>query len=119
MREWERPFTGGETDVDPPTRGPPFILQRMCLVILTNQSFGEHVAVIFPGVVSLGISPPFDQILECSPSPKSSMISNGLDFILLLSVDDVWGWSREVGSILGRLMVRREKAGVENVMDRP
>ena len=100
MKEWERPFTGGGADVDPPTRGLPFILQRVCLVILTDQSFGEHIAVVLPSIVSFGVSFPLDQVLESSPSSKSSMISNGLDFILLFSVDDVWGWSREIGSVL-------------------
>ena len=88
-------------------------------MILTDQLFGEHITAIFPGVIRLRVSLPLDQILERSLSPKMSMISNGLDFILLFSVDDVWGWSREVGSVLFRLMIRRKKAGVENIVYRP
>ena len=45
-----------------------------------------------------------------------AMISDGLDFIFLFSVDDVWGRSWEVGSVLFRLMIRGQKAGVENVV---
>ena len=96
----------GGTDVDPPTRRLPFILQRVCLVILTDQLVGEYITVIFPGIVSLGVSSPFDQVLESLPSPKVAMISDGLDFIFFFSVDDVWGRSREVGSVLFRFTVR-------------
>ena len=78
----------------------------MCLVILTNQLIGEYVAVILPGIVSLGISLPFDQILKSSPFPKVAMIPDGLDFIFFFPVDDIWGRSREVGPILFRFLVR-------------
>ena len=106
MREWGRPCTSGEADVDPPTRGLPFIRQRVCLVVLTYQLIGEDIAAIFPSVIGLGVSFPLDQVLQNLPFPKSSVISDGLDFILLFSVDDVWGRSREVGSVLFRFMIR-------------
>ena len=77
---------------------------------------GEYIAVIFPGIVSLGVSFPFDQVLESSPSPKVAMVSDGLDFIFFLSIDDVWGRSREVGSVLFRFLIRGQKAGMEDVM---
>ena len=77
---------------------------------------GEHIAVILPGIVGFGVSFPFDQILEDSPFPEMAMIPDGLDFIFFLSIDDVWGRSREVGSVLFRFLVRGQKAGVENIM---
>ena len=77
---------------------------------------GEHIAVVFPGVVGLGISLPFDQILEDSPFPKVVVVSDGLDFVFFFSIDDVWGRPREIGSVLFRFMVRRQKAGVEYVV---
>ena len=52
---------------------------------------GEYIAVVFPGIVSLGVSLPLDEVLEDSPLPKTAMISDGLDFVLLFSVDDVRG----------------------------
>ena len=91
----------------------------MYLVVLTNQLIGEHITAIFPGIVSFGVSSPLDQILEDSPSPEMAMIPDGLDFVLFFSVNDVWGRPREVGSVLSRLLVRRQKAGVENVMYSP
>ena len=80
---------------------------------------GEHIAVVFPGVVGLGISLPLDQVLESSPLPKVAMISDGLDFIFLFSVDDVGGGSREVGSVLFCFLVRGQETGVEDVMYGP
>ena len=85
-------------------------------MILTDQLVGEYIAVIFPGIVSLGVSLPLDQVLESSPSPEVAMISDGLDFIFFLSVDDVWGRSREIGSVLFCLIVQGQKPGVENVV---
>ena len=85
-------------------------------MVLTNQLVGEYIAVILPGIVRLWVSFPFDQVLKSSPFPKVAMISDGLDFIFLFSVDDVWGRSREVGSVLFRFLVRGQKAGVENIM---
>ena len=85
-------------------------------MILTDQLVGEDIAVVFPGVIGFGVSFPFDQILKSSPSPKVAMIPDGLDFVFLFSVDDIWGRSREVGSVLFRFLVRRQKAGVENVV---
>ena len=100
------PLNEGGTDVDPPTRRFPFNLQWVCLVILMNQLFGEYIAVVLPGIVSLGVSFPFDQVLKSSPFPKMAVISDGFDFIFLFPVDDVWGRSREVGSVLFRLLIR-------------
>ena len=106
-------------DIDPPTRGLPFILQRVCLVILIEQLFGEDITVIFPGIVSLGVSFPFDQILQSSLFLKPSMVPDGLDLILLFSIDDVWGWSREVGSVLPCLLIWGEKPGMKDVVHCP
>ena len=80
---------------------------------------GEHIAVVFPGVIGLGVPLPLNQVLESSPFPKMVVISDGLDFVLLFSVDDVWGGSREVGSVLSCFLIRGQKAGVEDIMNCP
>ena len=67
---------------------------------------GEHIAVVFPSVIGLGVSLPLDQILESSPFPEVAVVSDGLDFIFFFSINDVWGRSREVGSVLFCFMVR-------------
>ena len=89
------------------------------MVILTDQLIGEYIAVVFPGIVGLGVAFPLDQVLESSPSPEMAMIPDGLDFIFFFSVADVWGRSREVGSVLFRFPIRGQKAGVEDVMYGP
>ena len=68
--------------------------------------FGEYIAVVFPSIVGLGVTFPLDQVLESSPSPKMAMIPDGLDFIFLFSVDDVWGRPREIDSVLFRFLIR-------------
>jgi hypothetical protein len=78
--------------------------------------FGEDIAVVFPSVVCFGVPFPLDQVLQDLPSPKVSVVSDGLDFVLFFSVDDVWGRSREVGSVLFCFVIRGQKAGVEDVM---
>ena len=88
-------------------------------MILTDQLIGEHIAVVFPGVIGLGVSFPLDKVLEGSPSPKVAMIPNGLDFIFFFPINDVWGRSREVGSVLFRFLIRGQKAGVEDIMYGP
>ena len=52
-------------------------------------------------------------------SPEVTMINDGLDLEFLLSVDDVWGWSREVVAVLGSFPERRQEAGMKYVMDGP
>ena len=77
---------------------------------------GEYIAVVLPGVVGLGVSLPLNQILESSSFPEVVMVSDGLDFVFFFSVDDVWGRSREIGSVLFCLMVRGQKASVEYIV---
>ena len=48
-----------------------------------------------------------------------SMVSNGLDFVLLLIVDKVRRRPREVLAMLLRLFVGHEEGGVEGGVDGP
>ena len=74
---------------------------------------------MFPGVVSRGISLPFDEVLEVSSFPKIAMIDDGLDFVLFFSINDVWGRTWKVVSILTSFPERCQEPGVEDVMDGP
>ena len=83
------------------TSGPlPFILERTAFVIFLNQPWSEYILMVFPGVVSCGISLPLDEILKVSAPSKIAMIDDGLDLIFLFSINDVWGRTREIVSIL-------------------
>ena len=88
-------------------------------MVFSNQLRGEYISLVFPGVVSRGIPLPLDEILKVSFPPKMTMINDGLDFVLLLSINDVWGRVRKVVPILTSFPERGQKTGVEDVMDSP
>ena len=47
------------------------------------------------------------------------MIDDGLDFVFFLPVNDVWGRTWKIVSILTGFPERRQKPGMEDVMDGP
>ena len=47
------------------------------------------------------------------------MIDDGLDFVFLFPINDVWGRTWKTVPILTSLLERRQEAGVEDVMDGP
>ena len=91
----------------------------MALVIFLNQLRSEYISLVFPGVVSRGISLPLDKILKVSPLPKIAVVDDGLDLVFFLSINDVWGRTREIVPVLASFPERRQKAGVEDVMNGP
>ena len=106
-------------DRDSTSGSLPFILEGMALMIFLNQLRSEYISLAFPRVVSRGISLPLDKILEVSPLPKIAMVDDGLDLVFLLPINDVWGRTREIVSVLASFSKRRQKPGVEDVMDGP
>ena len=48
-----------------------------------------------------------------------AVVDDGLDLVLLFSINDVWGWTRKVVPILTSFPERRQEPGVEDVMDGP
>ena len=48
-----------------------------------------------------------------------AVINNGLDFILVFTLDQFGGWFDVVGAVLWRFAIRGEEAGVEHVVDLP
>ena len=106
-------------DGDLSSRSSPFILEGVALMVFPNQLRSEHVSLVFPGVVSGGISFPFDQVLEASPLPKVTMIDDGLDLVFLFSINDVWGRTWKIVSVLTGLPKWGQKSGMKDVMDGP
>ena len=88
-------------------------------MVFLNQGWSEHIPLVFPGVVSCGISLPFDKILKVSSLPEIAMIDDGLDFVFLLSINDVWGRTREIVSVLTSFSKWGQKPGVKDVMNGP
>ena len=106
-------------DRDSALRSSPFILEGVAPVIFLDQLWGEYISLVFPGVVSRGISFPLDEVLKVSPLSEITMIDDGLDFVLLFSINDVWGRTWKIVSILTSLSERRQESGVEDVMNGP
>ena len=88
-------------------------------MIFLDQLWSEHISLVFPGIVSRGISLPLDEVLEVSSLPEIAVIDDGLDFVLLFSINDVWGRTWKIVSILTSFSERRQKSGVEDVMNGP
>ena len=107
------------TDGDLASRSFPFILKGVTFMVFLDQLQSKYVSSMFPGVVSRGVSLPLDEVLEVSPLPKITVIDDGFDFILLFSINDVWGRTREIVPILTSFSERSQEPGVEDVMDGP
>ena len=107
------------TDRDSSSRSLPFILEGVTLMVVLNQLRGKYVSSVFPGIVSGGISLPFDKVLEVSPFPKVAVIDDGLDFILLFPINDVWGRTWKIVSVLTSFSKRGQKPGMKDVMNGP
>ena len=88
-------------------------------MVFPDQMRGKHVVMVFPGIVSAGISFPLHQVLEITAFSKVAMIDDGLDFEFFFSINDVWGRSREVVPVLVGLFERRQESGMKDVMDGP
>ena len=88
-------------------------------MMLPDQLWGEHLIEGFPGVVRLWVILPFDQVLEFAPLAMEAMVSNGLDFVFLFSIHYLRGRFHKVGPMLFRFAIRRQQAGMEDVMDGP
>ena len=88
-------------------------------MVFLNQLRSKNVPSVFPGVVSGGISFPLDKVLEVSPFPKVTMIDDGLDLIFLFSINDVWGRTWKIVSVLTSFTKRGQKPSVKDVMNGP
>ena len=75
-------------------------------MIMLDEIRGMDLISWFPGVVALGVSLPFDQILELSRASELSVCDNSFDFIFFFSIDEVRRWSGEVWTVRSRFMVR-------------
>ena len=73
----------------------------------------------FPCVVCVWVSLPFEEILQGLPLSVEAVINDGLDFVLVFTLDQLGGWFDVVGAVLRGLAIRGEEAGVEHVVDLP
>jgi hypothetical protein len=85
------------------------VFQWALAVIGLEEIWGVNLCSRFPGVVTFGVSFPFDQVLQCSGSSLTSVAGDALDFELLFAINQIGGWSRKVWSMGGRLLIGGEE----------
>ena len=73
----------------------------------------------FPRVVCIGVSFPFDKVLELSFTSEVTVINDGLDLIFFGVFDKVRRWPRVVGPVFCSFARRGQEGCVEDVMDGP
>ena len=73
----------------------------------------------FPRVVCVGVSFPFDEVLELSFTSEVTVINDGLDLIFFSIFDKVGWWPRVVGSMFCGFAIRGQEGCMEDVIDGP
>jgi hypothetical protein len=95
------------------------LLERAPLVVFFDQHGGVYLGGRFPCVVCVWISLPFEEILQGLPSSVETVINDGLDFVLVFTLDQFGWWLDVVGAVLWGFTIWGEEAGVEHVVDLP
>ena len=78
-----------------------------------------HMVSCFPCVVCIGVSFPFDEVLELSFTAKVTVINDGLDLVFFGVFDKVRRWPRVVGPVFYSFTIRGQEGCVEYVMNGP
>ncbi len=86
-------------------------------MIFSYQLWCLYIVDWFPGVITLQIPFPLDQVLEFVP--VMLMGSNGLNFVLFFTLNHIRWWSHEVSAMFFGLDVRCKKGGMENGVNVP
>jgi hypothetical protein len=72
-----------------------------------------------PGVITLRLSLPFDEILQGMTASKVSVVPDGLHLVLHLTFDKIWQQSGEIWSMLCRLMIGQLERCMKHIMYSP
>src|SRR5713226_6500237 len=96
---------GEEMDVLLTSGSTPFIFKWVLSVIGFNEVWGMDLVSWLPGVVHLGVSLPFDEVLESSSPTGVPVIDDFFNFILFFSFNKVRGWSRIVRTMCSRFTI--------------
>jgi hypothetical protein len=75
------------------------------LAVLLQQIRSMNIIHRLPGVITLRVSLPFNQILQGTTAPKVSMVLDGFDLILSFSFNKIWWWSGEIQPMLCHLVI--------------
>jgi hypothetical protein len=81
---------------------------RVLPVVKLEKLRSKHLIRSFPRIVCYGVALPPYQVLKFTPFAKEPMSHDGLDLILLFSVDHFRGRLMEVDSVFRSLLVPRQ-----------
>jgi len=84
-----------------------YAFERKTTLISRNKVWGVDLVRGFPHVVAIGISFPFDQVLEGPGSSMTSVADNALHYIFGFSFDKVRWWSGKVRTVRNSFMIGR------------
>jgi hypothetical protein len=73
----------------------------------------------FPCVVCIGITLPFDEVLELLFTSEVTVIDDGFDFVFFGVFDKVRRWPRVVVPVFYGFAIRSQKGCVKYVMNGP
>src|SRR5712691_667789 len=77
---------------------------------------GMEVLVVDPRVVRMWVAFPMHKVLQLTSSPMSSGIQDGLDLVLLFTIDDR-RWACEGRAVCLRLLIWKEEVDVKDIVD--
>jgi hypothetical protein len=78
----------------------------MFFMILVDQQWRVHLISRFPGIVSIRVSLPFQEILQRSITALVTVIDNGLHLVLRFPLHEVRWRPHVVYALLLRLLIR-------------
>src|SRR5260221_356276 len=77
---------------------------------------GMEVLVVDPRVVRMRVAFPMHEVLQLTSSPMSSGVQDGLDLVLLFTIDDQ-RWACEGCAVYLRLLIWKEEVDVKDIVD--
>ena len=72
---------------------------RVLPVVGLEELWSEHLTRSFPRIVCCGVALPPHQVLQLVPFTKETVSHDGLDLVLLFSVDHLGWWLVEIDPV--------------------
>ena len=90
-----------------------------CGLVMLDKFRGMNLISWFPCVVTVGVSLPFNEVLEPFRSSELSVCDDSFDFVFVFSVDKVRGWLGEVWAVCRCFMIGSQQGCVKHIVDFP
>jgi hypothetical protein len=88
-------------------------------MIFLHKFWGEDLVMGFPCVVCLGVTLPFDQILQSFDAPIMAVACDGFHFIFFFPLHEVRWWFHKVDPVLIGLLIGVQKRCMKHIVDCP